>query len=164
MRKKWKGIIIVCAVLAIVVSFISCSNEELEQATDQDITNLGVVMGAAFTGLDYENPPSGINVEYDDPLDPSVITITWTGYDAGGIIINGSIVITISTTSETMSVRMTGTLTFSGVAPVTSVTFNMTANIDLMTFDLTLVGTITIDSTKFDASSFVGFDPRDFMP
>jgi hypothetical protein len=164
MRKKWKGIIIVCFVLAVMGSFISCSTEELAQATDQDIANLGTAMGAAFTGLDYEIPPSGISVEFDDPQNPSVITITWTNYDAGGIIINGSLVMSISTTSETLSVYMVGTLTFSGLAPVTSVALNMTATIDLVTFDLTLFGHITIDDTKFDASSFVGFDPTAFMP
>lgn len=137
----------------------SCGGEEGVDATEEDIQQFIEIM-MMFTSVMEGEPPACVDMSTSSPSDPEGGTITFNNCDFGGVIVNGSVNLKMTSSGSIWSLSYSGSLTFSGPgAPAESITFNMTMNIDYSASTLEEAlsgsGTITIDGTTFKVEGFL---------
>jgi hypothetical protein len=158
MRKLKVAIIGVLVVFtALFVVFIGCENGAPDP-TQEDLNKLGAAMGIALGDINFGYDETGVAFT-GDPYSSEGGTVTFTDYENpfySGIIVNGTLNIKMSVSGNTFSATASGSLTFTGAgAPVGSVGFNFTINIDFTdpyNPVITVSGTFSIDGTEFNAS------------
>jgi len=154
-----KKLLIICFVIAalLIPAFVfaaSCESEEGKDPTPEDIAKFGQVMELFSSAIGEGSPDC---VETSDP-ESMPFTITFNDCDFEGIIVNGSVTLSVSGDENQFSITFAGTLTMTGTgAPANSVAFNFTLTVtgDYPDYTFAMTGTITIDGTVFKASGFM---------
>jgi hypothetical protein len=176
MKKTKKWLVVVGVIVVTLALFLSCDNGGgASQPSQGDIDNLGIAMGSAFEPITVtgdEETLSLISTDGSVTITPGgtpqapTFTITWNNYTdpATNVTINGTMTLSLSGDSSTLTVTMVGTLTV-GNAPITTVAFNVTITVDLTatTDGTTISGTITIDGSEFDAAGFGIEEDEEFI-
>ena len=155
MRLLKTGVIVFAVVFISLALFFSCDDgTKAVDPTAEDIAKFVEVM-QVFVPFMGPEPPC-VDMSYGE----DTVTLTFTNCESDGVIINGSITLTVSGDPYSqLSITFNGTLNLSGAgAPVSSIAFNFTLTVDMSaypSYSFAMSGTITIDGTVFNASGFL---------
>lgn len=160
MKRGLFYIISAVVLLMSVVLFFGCDNETYKEPGEEQLQQIGEAFSYAFSVVESEC------VEIDESgLDETggTVIITWDDCEVpcvppdGTVTINGTLTVTVTPTETSLTMGITGTLTFTGdCAPVSEVGIDIT--ITETEEDETISGYVSIDGTKYNAASLEELD------